>query len=178
MQGAAAQGRSPWLNVGIAVLWFGLVVGGVRLAEAGIQFWQQQDGQLQLAKGKLSRLHGWIEVGEQVNSKRGELLGALRSGSVDLNWVTLQGVQEVAEASGLSIDELKPLEALGRRNRSKRVRLDAKVVGPLNAIGQFLQRLPEAVPGVHLDSVRLTPAEEDRIQGVVRISVAKGVFSE
>jgi hypothetical protein len=176
--GFAARGRSPLLAVGMVVLWFGLVVGGVRLAEGGIRFWREQDGQLRLAKGKLSRLNGWIEVGEKVNSRRNDLLGSFHSDRIDLNWVALQGVQETAEKTGLSIEELKPLQALGRQSQSGRVRLDAKVAGDFKAIGRFLQRLPEVIPGVQLDSVRLTPAEGNRIQGVVRLSVAQGIFSE
>jgi Tfp pilus assembly protein PilO len=95
------------------------------------------------------------------------------AGRQDASWESLQGLQEVAQRVGLSVEELRPTLLKGRRGEPNRLRLEVKLRGQLAAMSQFLEQIPEVVSGIQLDHVRLSPHKEFGAQGLFRLSVAE-----
>ena len=157
--------------MGIAVGWFFLILLAFRLAEAGVEIWRRQNEELSQVEEKLKRLYGWLNAEEQVRSRREEIVGPFsKANPEDLGWMVLQGFQDTAKAKEVSVAELRPSPIAGQGKQSPGLRIDARIEGRLEQITRFLQRLPEAIPGIRLDSLQLSPlSESQQAQGAVRL---------
>ncbi len=138
-------------------------------AQSGFGLWRSLQGELALAQERLGRFQGWLAVEPKVVGRRDEALGSLaRARELDFSWVALQNLQEAAKTQGLGLTELRPAHVT-RRGSPPILRLDAKVEGGLAQVTGFLQQLPQALPGVHLDNLQLLPEEGGQIQGILRL---------
>lgn len=163
--------RSAFVTAGIIVGWAMLVILGVRLGDAGCTLWRQQREELSQAQDRLARLEGWLNMEDQVTARWKELLGPFAtSPESDRDWMTLQGLQQVAKAQGLSVTELRPSQVRGDKQMPF-LRLDVKVEGEREALGSFFQQLPDKIPGVHLEQLQLMPKEGSRVQCLFRLSL-------
>ncbi len=154
----------------IALGWGLLVIGGVSLVGKAFEWWQRQQEILVQSEEQLRRMKGWLAVEEEVRSRRDQVLGPFAHLSKnEVGWVGLQAFQQAAEQQGISVAELKPVETPIQRERGGEFRLDAKIQGRLDQISQFLQKLPDFIPGVHLEDLQLMPSEGDQIQGLLRL---------
>lgn len=110
---------------------------------------------------QLARMQGWLSVEEKVMARLQQDLGASAQGSgEDLAWTALQGIERMVVAQGLTVVELRPTAS----------HLDAQVEGRLEQVGRLLEQLPDAIPGVRLESFQLTPKEGERVQAILRIA--------
>ena len=154
----------------IAVGWLALVIGGVRLVEGATELWSRQSEELAAARQRLSRLHGWLTVEQEVTAREAEALGPLaRSSRSELSWVGLEGLQGLAAAQGLSVQELRPSETAAEGRTPAVIRFDLRLEGGLAPIGQFLQQIPEKLPGVRLEGLQFLPREKGQVQALLRL---------
>lgn len=156
----------------IASGWLLAVVGLVRLGCGAVELWNHRTEDLRAAQERLSRLHGWLSMEQEVEAGEGELLGPLAlADKSDLVWSCLEGLQALAGAQGLSVKELRPSESAGEGRHPGSIRLDIRLEGRLEQMGQFLQRIPDKMPGVRLESLQFLPQEKGQVQGMLRLSL-------
>lgn len=154
----------------IAGGWLMMVVCLVRLGEAAAGLWNRQVEDLAAARERLSRLHGWLSVEQEVTARETEALGPLAGADrSELSWVSLEGLQTLAGAQGLSVKELRPSELAGEGKVPGAIRLDLRLEGRLEPMGQFLQQIPDKMPGVRLESLQFLPQEKGQIQALLRL---------
>ena len=162
--------KNSLVTVGFVVGWLIFVISGVRLVDTGLNFWRAQEESLGQAQEQFRRLSGWLSVEKKVAERRDQVLGPFaHSAETDLGWIGFQGFQELAKQQGVAVVELRPSRTPGYNRQPSRVQLDAKVEGQVQQLGEFLQKLPEIIPGVHLEDVQVMPQEGGRVQGLFRI---------
>ena len=162
--------KKPTLfSLGIVIGWGLGVILLVRLAEGGYDLWQRQTADLLQAQGQLRRLQGWLEAEPTVKSRYQEVLGVLsHAGQADLSWLCMQELQKAAQEKGLAVTDIRPTQIPRQAKRPPLLRLDVKLDGQLDQLSQFLQGLPEQIPGVRLESIQVIP-RETRIQGLLQL---------
>ena len=166
------KGRFSARAVLLAGVCFVLVILLVRGVELGLGFWQRQTETLANARQRFARLEGWLEVQEKVVTRHREVLGPLATASgANLSWVTLQGLQQAAQAQGLSVRELRPSQLPAQGQRPPMLRLDLRVEGSLQQMVAFLQQIPDKVPGARLENLQFLPQEAGQAQGLVRLNI-------
>lgn len=153
--------------------WLLAVVGLVRLGGGSIELWNRRTEELRTAQERLSRIHGWLSVEQEVEAREKGLLGPLAlADKSGLIWSCLEGLQALAGEQGISLEELRPSESAGEGRRAPgSIRLDMRLEGGLEKMGQFLQRIPDKMPGVRLESMQFLPQEKGQVQGVLRLSL-------
>ena len=161
------------VRLAIGLVWALAVVAGARGVDLLVDLGRRQEGELAQKRERLTRLQGWLEVEERVTAQRKEVLGrfALAEGK-DVEWVVLQGLQEVAQGQGLSITDLRPSQVKGQGKRKDFFRVDVKLEGDLAQVDRLLQGLPEVLPGVRLENFQLVPLEGGKAQSVLRVEWA------
>lgn len=156
----------------IAVVWLLTVMGLVWLGQGGVGLWNRQTEELMAVRERLSRVHGWLAVEQEVAAREAEAMGPLaRVGRSELMWASLEGLQALAGAQGLFLNDLRPSETAGGGRRPGTIRLDARLEGPLAGIGKFLQQIPDKMPGVRLESLQFLPQEKGQVQALLRLSL-------
>jgi len=156
-----------WMMV---IGWGLLVVAGVQGGQKGLELRKRQLEALTQAEETFSRLQGWVQVEKKVEARRNQLLGPLVQGpKADLSWVVLKGLQEVVKQEEMMVSELRPTWIPKQKDQPASLRLDAKIEGNLSQVSHLLRRLPEAMPGLRLESVQLMSQGEERIQTLLRI---------
>lgn len=159
---------SSLLKWGLAAGWLLLVVGAGVLGQEGIQAWERMEGEAARKEAQLRRLKGWLDLEEETEARLKELLGPLAgSTAAGLSWAVPQLFQRAAQQEGLAVVEMKPSPG-----PAGSFRMDAKVTGRLEQIGSLLARLPDAVAGVRLESLQMTPQGSGRIQLLLRFVVS------
>ena len=166
-----SQNRS-FRMVFIASGWLMSVILLVFAGQDAVGFWNRQSEDLARSRERLSRLHGWLAVEQEIAGRETEVLGPLASvGRSDLGWVSLEGLQALAGAQGLSVMDLRPSETAGQGRKPGLLRLDVRVEGPVGQMGQFLQRIPDKMPGVRLESLQFLPQPKGQVQALLRLSL-------
>lgn len=164
--------RHLWVTLGIVIGWGLGVVVAVRAGEQGLQLWRQKQEELRQSQEQLRRMLGWLETEQEITARWKEILGPLADvDSADWGWVALQGLQELVQAEGLGVEELRPSLVSGAVGRRPTVQLDAKLQGNLHQVSALLSRLPEKIPGVRLQSLQLLPKEGQTVQALIRIQL-------
>lgn len=160
-------------RIGIGLGWALLVVLGARGADLLLQAGRRQGEELAQKREHLARLEGWLEAEERVTARRKEVLGrfALSDGK-EIGWAVLQGLQEAAQAQGLSITDLRPSQVKGQGKKKPVFRVDAKLEGEMAQVDKLLQELPHLLPGVRLEDFQLVPREGGKVQSVMRMEWA------
>lgn len=148
--------------VGIVAGWAVCVIVGVRLVDGGVILWRHQTEELTHVKEKLSRLQGWLLVEKEIAARREEIFGPLahQTGD-DIGWVCLRELQRVAREHGLTVVELRPSQVPAERGRPSFFRLHAKLEGEIKQMNNLLMKIPDAIPGVHLENVQFSPEQKD-----------------
>ena len=157
-------------RMGIGLGWALLVVVGARGADLLLQASRRQGEELAQKRERLARLEGWLEAEDRVAARRKEVMGRLAlSEGKEIGWAALQGLQEAAQAQGLSITDLRPSQVKGQGKKKLIFRVDVKLEGDLAQVDKLLQELPQALPGVRLENFQLVPQESDKAQTVMRL---------
>ncbi len=170
-------------RVGIALGWLVAVAAGARAADGLMEFERAQRQKLAQERNRFMRLQGWLEAQEEVAARRKETLGRFaQAEGKDAGWLLLQGLQEIAQAQGLSITDLRPSQpkggqaarpaGRGRKAGGPLYRVDARLEGGLEQVDRFLQELPQVLPGIRLENFQVVPQEGGRVQSVVRLEWA------
>ena len=164
--------RSMLTTAAISIGWVFFVIAVIFMGDRCLGLWRHGTEELANAQERSSRLQGWIKSEKQISAKRREVLGpfAQLEGS-DPTWLVLGGLQQAAQAKGLSVTELRPSHIAGAGRQMPMLRLDVKIEGQMESIDGFLQQLPEKVPGIHLEQLQLMSRESGRIQSLLRLSV-------
>lgn len=163
--------RHPLVMTGLAAAWLVLVIGGVRLAGSGWEAWGRQSSALERSRELLRRYKGWVEVEPQVEAGRERVLGSFAGlKQRDLHWAALERFQETTRELGMTVAELRPTRLPARAGQPASFRLDAKVEGLPETVAALLRRLPDEIPGVGLEQLQVSPAEEGKLQVLIRIS--------
>ncbi len=158
-------------NLGIALGWGLFVIVGVRLVDSGFGFWKKQRETLSQAQEQVKRLQGWLDVEKPLRERQGEVCGSLgRVSGTDLSWAAVQGLQKVAQEQGVSVTQLQPSRTSGQGPEV--LHLDTRIEGRLEQVSGLVQRLPEFLPGIRLDSVQFVPQGGNRIQALLRLSLS------
>ena len=164
--------RSSHKTVLIAAGWLFTVICAVHLGDRAIGSWNLRMEDLERTRERLSRLHGWLAVEQDLAAREEEALGPLaHSSRSELNWSCLEGLQSLARTQGLSVKELRPSETESQGNRPAVVLWDIRLEGPLDPLGQFLQQIPDKMPGARLESLQLLPQEKGGVQALLRLSI-------
>ena len=152
--------------------WMLAVMGLARAGEGAVELWNRRTEELNTARERLSRLHGWLAVEQEVTAREGDLLGPLvLADRSDWFWTGLESLQGLAAAQGLSVKELRPSETPGEGGHPAAVQLDVRLEGRPEQMGPFLRWIPEKMPGVRLEGLQLLPQEKGRIQVLLRLSM-------
>ncbi len=168
-----AVNRPSWKEMGTTAL----ATAGVFALSVGIlgaaKVWHEKNQELAGAQERLGHLQRWLKVKEEVTLRQQEALGPWVSSSSDIRdaqWVCLSGLQEAAQASGLSVQELRPSEIQAGSKKKKVLRLDVKVEGDLDRMGGFLRQLPDRIPGIRLEHLQMIPQSGGRGQCILRLN--------
>ncbi len=149
---------------------FLLAVGSIHLIDVGISFWIRQKAEWEQARQQLRRLHGWVALREEISAQRAQLFGSAAQGpGMDPSWSVLQGFQSLAKDHGVEIRELRPAQRPATPTSGPR--LEAKVEGSPEQVVGLIRKLPEAIPGIRLETLQLVPLQENRAQAMLRIRV-------
>lgn len=159
-------------TIGIVLGWGILVVVAVQGLEAGVGIWKRRSEELDQAREQWSRLQGWLQAEDEISTERNKLLGAYAHRSEkEMGWAVLQDFQQMVQQQGLVVRELRPSQLLGLAHEPKRFRMDANLEGPIEQMNGFFQRLPDAIPGIRLESLQLVPQSNQRLQLLLRLDL-------
>lgn len=160
-------------RVGIALGWLAAVAAAVWAGQGLMEMGRAQQNELSQKQEHLTRLEGWLGAEDQVAARRKETLGKFaQMEGADAGWLLLQGLQETAQAQGLSITDLRPSQVKGQKKRKPVQRVDAKLEGSLEQVDRFLQELPKALPGIRVENFQLVPQDGGRVESAVRMEWA------
>ena len=161
-------------KAGILAAWGLLVILAVHGADGLFGLWRERNQQWNQAQEQLRRMKGWLDAEQALSACRDERLGPFaRLSGPERVWMSLQGFQQVAQGAGVTVTELNPFEIPSGERRASTFRLDAKVMGTSEQMSRFLQRIPEAMPGVRMGSLQLIPREDGQIRGLLRLDLFK-----
>ncbi len=164
-------GISP--TAGILLGWGLFVICGVWVTQTGFSLWTQQSGRWKSSRQRLGRLKGWVEAEKELRARQEEVLGPFAKGTgLDIGWISLQGLQQVAKEEGVTVAEVRPSHLIAQGTQPRLIRLDARLLGGFQQIGTLLQRLPDLMPGARLENLQFIPQqEENRVQVLLQVTL-------
>ncbi len=164
--------RQPsWVWAVLAAGWLLLVIGGVRGVQIGLEAWGRQSLDLERSRELLRRYQGWAEAEPQIAAARDRVMGPFAQlKQKEAGWVALERFQKTTQELGIAVAELRPTRLPARAGQPALFRLDAKVKGTSGSLTALLRQLPDRIPGILLEQIQVTPAEEGRLQLLVRFS--------
>ncbi len=149
---------------------FLLGIAGVAVGERTLRAWGKSVEELDGTRERLRRFHGWLAVDEEVSALRDRVWGSFgRLSGEELGWEGLVKFQAAAGEAGLEVREFRPARAAAAAGKAAPFLLDAKVAGKLDQLSNLLRALPEAIPGVELEGLQLSPLEGGQVLGVLRL---------
>ena len=89
----------------------------------------------------------------------------------DESLATMEGVQETAQSTDVSISGIQPSSLPGARMETRLIQWDMQLEGSSRHLSDFFRKLPERLPGIHMEQMKVSQRPNERVQCLLRLSV-------